>query len=191
MCKIPAHFPSPWCSDRRRVLSLKGQLVSSGLCGPEHIASFGMMPCCFGTVSLGPCWQPPSHSNTRHQQPQAPEQHQGLKSPIIQPCEAPHTVPSSPHPQSQPRQLSQKAARRVCSGTLTKLGNPNTLPKPIWQWKQAEGTAAPPMSKWQQSLHKQNRMKQGEAPGHQERDTQSQQGSDMLREEHPISPAQG
>lgn len=147
-----------------------------------------MTPCCFGTVSLGPCWQPPSHSTTWHQQPQAPEQHPGLQVAHHRAMSCSYSPISSTSP--KPARTAQTACR-ACSVTLTKLGNPNTLPKPTWQWKQAVGTVAPPVSKWEQSLQKQNRLQQGEAKEQQERDTQSQQGSDMLREEPPISPAQG
>lgn len=50
-------------TDTGSPLQMASQLVPSYVCCPEHIASLGMTPCCFGTVSLGRCRQPHSHSD--------------------------------------------------------------------------------------------------------------------------------
>lgn len=63
--------------------------------------------------------------------------------PIIQPRDAPHTVPSPPHPQSQPRQT---CSMQSLQWDLNQVRQSQHTPQSIWQWRQAEGTVAPPMS---------------------------------------------
>lgn len=124
MCKIPAHSPSPWCNDRHRILSPKGQPACLFLSlwprahGKPWDATLLLWDCEPGTLLAAPF-----PHGTSSLQPWSSTK--GCKSPIIQPCDAPHTAPSPPQPQSQPRQLRQTACRAF-SGTLTKLGNPST-----------------------------------------------------------------
>lgn len=82
-------------TDTGSSLQRASQLVCSYLCGPEHMASLGMPPCCFGTVSLGPCWQPPSHMAPAASSPRAAPRAASHPSPspvmlLIQP----HLLPS-------------------------------------------------------------------------------------------------
>lgn len=164
MCKIPAHSLSPWCNDRHRILSPKGQpacLLLSLRPRAYHKPwddTLLLWDCDPGTLLAAPFPQyhmapaAPSPGAAPRAASRPPSSHVMLliQSILLHIPEVSHTA---------------LPACRACCVTLTKLGNSNTLPKPIWQWRQAVGTVAPPVSKWEQSLQKQNRLQLGEAKG--------------------------
>lgn len=165
MCKIPAHSLSPWCNDRHRILSPKGQpacLLLSLRPRAHHKPwddTLLLWDCDPGTLLAAPFPQ-------YHMAPAAP-------SPGAAPGAA--SRPSSSHVMLLIQsillhipEVSQDSSASMQS-LLCDLNQvrqfQHTLPKPIWQWRQAVGTVAPPVSKWEQSLQKQNRLQLGEAKG--------------------------
>lgn len=133
MCKILLIHPALGAMiDTGSSLQRASQLVSSCLCGPEHIASLGMTPCCFGTVSLGPCWQPPSHIAPAASSPEAASRAASHSSSshvmlFIQP----HLLPNP--------KVSQPDSMQSLQWDLNQVRQSQHIPKPIWQLRKQEG----------------------------------------------------
>lgn len=181
--------------DRGSPLQRASWLVPSNLRGPEHITSLGMTPRCIGTTSLGPCRQPLSHRD--HMVPAA-SSHAAAPGAASHPasCHAPLlTQTCLLHvPKSARDSSAGQAAHGSCRVSSTKLGNPNRLPKPNLAMEAGGQDCVHLPCQNRNRAFRNGKGKGQTAAGRKtagKRDTQPQQGSDMLREEPPISPAQG